>query len=64
MKKCEQQVKNVFSMVFSRIQPNIRKYFPKFFLKCNQTHKNIFFSGNAFTRIKRSLDFQDLQDVW
>ena len=45
VRKCEQQVKNVFSMVFSRIQPNIRKYFPKSFLKCNQTHENIFFSG-------------------
>ena len=45
VRKCEQQVKNVFSMVFSRIQPNIRKYFPKIFLKCNQTHENIFFSG-------------------
>ena len=44
-------------MVFSRIQPNIRKYFPKIFLKCNQTHENIFFSGNAFTRTKRSLSF-------
>ena len=32
-------------MVFSRIQPNIRKYFLKIFLKCNQTHENIFFSG-------------------
>ena len=45
LRKCEQQVKNVFSIVFSRIQPNIRKYFPKIFLKCNQTHENIFFSG-------------------
>ena len=44
VRKCEQQVENVFSMVFSRIQPNIRKYFPKIFLKCNQTHENIFFS--------------------
>ena len=61
VRKCEQQVKNVFSMVFSRIQPNIRKYFPKIFLKCNQTHESIFFSGkylfsgNTFTRTKRSL---------
>ena len=45
VRKCKQQVKNMFSMVFSRIQPNIRKYFPKIFLKCNQTHENIFFSG-------------------
>ena len=44
VRTCE-QVENVFSMVFSRIQPNIRKYFPKHFLKCNQTHENIFFSG-------------------
>ena len=61
VRKYEQQVENVFSMVFSRTQPNIRKYFPKHFLKCNQTHKNIFFSekylfsGNTFTRTKRSL---------
>ena len=40
VRKCEQQVKNVFSMVFSRTQPNIKKYFPK----CNKTHENIFFS--------------------
>ena len=45
VRQCEQQVKNVFSMVFSRIQPKIKKYFPKIFLKCNQTHENIFFSG-------------------
>ena len=44
VRKCMQQVEHVFSMVFSRIQPNIRKYFPNFFLKCNQTHENIFFS--------------------
>ena len=44
-RKCEQQVENVFSMVFSRTQPNIRKYFSKHFLKCNQTHENIFLSG-------------------
>ena len=44
-RKCEQQVENVFSMVFSRTQPNTRKYFSKHFLKCNQTHKNIFLSG-------------------
>ena len=45
MRKCEQQVENVFSMVFSRTQPNIRKKFSKIFLKCNQTHENIFLSG-------------------
>ena len=44
-RKCEQQVENVFYMVFSRTQPNTRKYFSKHFLKCNQTHKNIFLSG-------------------
>ena len=44
VRKCEQQVENVFSMVFSRTQPNTRKYFPKHFLKYNQTHENIFFS--------------------
>ena len=55
VRKCEQQIENVFSMVFSRTQPNIRKYFSKHFLKCNQTHENIFLSGNTFTRTKRSL---------
>ena len=35
VRKCEQQVENVFSMVFSRTQPNTRKYFSKHFLKCN-----------------------------
>ena len=44
VRKYEKQVENVFSMVFSRTQPNIRKYFSKYFLKCNQTHKNIFLS--------------------
>ena len=44
-RKCEQQVENVFSMVFSRTQPNIRKYFSKHFLKCNQIHENIFLFG-------------------
>ena len=43
-RKCEQQVENVFFMEFSRTQPNIRKYFSKHFLKCNQTHENIFLS--------------------
>ena len=55
-RKCEQQVENVFFMEFSRTQPNIRKYFSKHFLKCNQTHENIFLSGNAFTQTKRSLN--------
>ena len=49
-RKCEQQVENVFSMVFSRIQPNTRKYFLKYFLKCNQTHENISFPENSISR--------------
>ena len=44
-RKCEQQVENMFSMVFLRTQSNTRKYFSKHFLKCNQTHENIFLSG-------------------
>ena len=44
-RKCEQQVENVFSMVFSRTQLNTIKYFSKHFLKCNQTHENIFLFG-------------------
>ena len=44
MRKCEPQVENVFSMVFSRTKPNTRKYFSKHFLKCNQTLENIFLS--------------------
>ena len=47
LRKCEKMwatSKKCVSMVFSRIQPNIRKYCPKIFLKCNQTHENIFFS--------------------
>ena len=44
VRKCEQQVENVFSMVFSKTQPNTIKYFSKHFLKCNQTHENIFLS--------------------
>ena len=35
LRKCDQQAENVFSMVFSRTQPNTRKYFSKHFLKCN-----------------------------
>ena len=49
VRKCEQQVENVFSIVFSRTQPNTRKYFPKHFLKCNQTLENIFLSWKYFT---------------
>ena len=44
LRKCEHQVENVFFIVFSRTQPNTRKYFLKHFLKCNQTHENIFLS--------------------
>ena len=36
--------------------PNTKKYFPENFLKCNQTHENIFLSGNAFTQTKHSLN--------
>ena len=43
-RKCVQQVENVFFMIFSITQPNFRKYFSKHFLKCNQTHENIFLS--------------------
>ena len=50
LRKCEQQVENLFSMVFSRTQPNIRKYFSKHFLKCNQTHENIFLPKNSISR--------------
>ena len=35
--KCEKPDKSVFSIAFSRIQPNIIKYFPKHFLEYNQT---------------------------
>ena len=44
LRKCEQQLENVFSIVFSRTQLNTRKYFSKHFLKCNQTLENIFLS--------------------
>ena len=48
VRKCEQQVENVFSIVFSRTQPNTKKYFSKYFLKCHQTPENIFFSKEYF----------------
>ena len=35
LRKCDQQVENVFFIVFSRTRPNTRKYFSKHFLKCN-----------------------------
>ena len=43
LRKCEQEVENVFFMIFSRTQPNTRKYFSKHFLKYNQALENIFF---------------------
>ena len=45
LRKCEQEVENVFSMVFSSTQPNTRKYFSQYFPKYNQTLENIFLSG-------------------
>ena len=48
-RKYEQQVENVFSMIFSKTQPNTRKYFSKNFMKCNQIHENIFLSGKKNT---------------
>ena len=45
----------VWICVFLSSFPNTRKYFPKIFLKCNQTHENIFLSGNGFTRTKHNL---------
>ena len=42
LRKCEYQVENVFSIVFSRTQPNTKKYFSKYFLKCHQIPENIF----------------------
>ena len=44
LRKCEEQEKNVFSILFSATQPNTRKYFPKHFLEYNQTLVNIFLS--------------------
>ena len=48
LRKCEKQVENVFSILFSRTQPNTRKYFPKHFLECNQTLENNFLSWKYF----------------
>ena len=44
LRKCEEQEKNVFYILFSATQPNTRKYFPNHFLECNQTLVNIFLS--------------------
>ena len=41
LRKYEQQVENVFSIVFSRTQPNTKKYFSNYFLKCHQAPENI-----------------------
>lgn len=49
LRKCEKHNKNGFFRTFSGTQPNTRKYFPKHFLKCNQTLKNIFLSRKYFT---------------
>ena len=49
LRKCEKHDKNWFSRAFSATQPNTRKYFPKHFLKYNQTLKNIFLSWKYFT---------------
>ena len=43
MRKCEQQVENVFSIVFSRTQPNTKKYFSKYFWKIFYFLKMLFF---------------------
>ena len=48
LRKCEEQVENVFSILFSETQPNTRKYFPKHFLKCNKTLENIFIFQKYF----------------
>ena len=48
LRKYEKHDKNGFSRAFSTAQPNIRKYFPKYFLECNQTLKNIFLSQKYF----------------
>ena len=48
VRKCEQQGENMFSIVFSRTQPNTKKYFSKYFLKCHQSLENIFFSEKYF----------------
>ena len=49
LRKCEKHDKKGFSRAFSAIQPNTKKYFPKHFLKCNQTLENIFLSQKYFT---------------
>ena len=48
LRKCEKHDKNGFSRAFSAKQPNTRKYFPKYFLECNQTLENIFLFQKYF----------------
>ena len=48
LRKCEKHDKNGFFRAFSGTQPITRKYFPKHFLKCNQTLENIFISRKYF----------------
>ena len=43
-----EMVENAFSRAFSRTQTNTWKYFPKDFLECNQTPKNIFLFQKRF----------------
>ena len=38
-------VRVLLGLSFPSSFPNTRKYFPENFLKCNQTHENIFFFG-------------------
>ena len=49
LRKCEKHDKNGFSRAFLATQPNTRKYFPKYFLECNQTLENIFIFRKYFT---------------
>ena len=49
LRKCEKHDKNRFSRAFLATQPNTRKYFPKYFLECNQTLENIFIFRKYFT---------------
>ena len=53
--KCEHQVENMFSIEFSRTQPNTKKYFSKYVLKCHQTPENILHLENILHRAKHSL---------
>ena len=48
LRKCEKHDKNEFSRAFSAKQQNTKKYFPKYFLECNQTLENIFLSQKYF----------------